>query len=134
MYPETAVAALIGCTREELLPRREGRTVKKNREILWTPEGLRSLLSELGIPPEKTPPNAFASLEQQREERPPAVELTVYRTTGNPGIILCHLEARVVRCRIKPGTADSFRPRVTIHAHQEVGDLYRIDLTKRTIR
>jgi hypothetical protein len=109
--------------------------VRKNREILWTPEGLRALLSELGLPADKTPPGALGTLEQAQDAaRPEPVSLTVYRTTGNAGIILCHLNERVVRCRIKPGTAEKYRPRITILAHQEVGDLYRVDLTLRHLQ
>jgi hypothetical protein len=125
MYTEDTVAALVGCSRDDLAPFREGKTEKKGHQILWTPRGVEALLSELGIPAEKTPAGWAAEAPQEGAPRE-LVELVVYRTTQNPSIILCHVGGAVVRCRIRPGTAAEFRPRLVVTALREIGDLYRL--------
>jgi hypothetical protein len=125
MFPEDDVAALVGCPREDLLPYREGRTQKKGRLVLWTLDGVKALFADLGIPPEKIPAGWDLQAPPPVEARP-EYTLDVYRTTGNPGIILCHLEGRVVRCRIRPGTSQDFRPKMQITALREVNDLFRL--------
>jgi hypothetical protein len=126
MYPEEKIAALVGCPREDLMAFRDGRTETKGRLVLWTPGGVRELLSLLEIPMEKTPGGWEEALMAEVAAVPELVELEVYRTTNNAGIILCHAEGAVVRCRIRPGTAAEFRPRMKLTALRETGDLYRL--------
>ena len=134
MIHEEILARMIGVTREDLRPYREGRVEEdadRGNPVMWDPDMVPDLLVELGIGREQIPAGWFEALEAagQPQDRVEEV-LTVYRTTQNPALILCKREGVVVRCRIRANTSEQYRPSMKITAVLEKGDLWRVHLGK----
>lgn len=136
MYPEDKLAEVIGVKREDLIPFREGRTVKKapGDMILWTVEGVEALLIDLGIPTDKTPPALLADLLKQADEKfIRERDLIVHAVPGNPDntrVILATDAGVVVRVLIRQGTGRDYKRGMTIHAKEKTIGLWKVDLAK----
>jgi hypothetical protein len=133
MYCEDVLSELIGLPREAVSKMREeippaAGWMKKGDggRVLWLREGVAALLDALAIPGEKVPGGWWDALEREAVQGVEVVkELVVYRTTGNPGIVLCRDGDAVVRCRVRPSDVGLYQPTLVQVAVLERNGLWR---------
>lgn len=135
MYPEDKLADVIGLTREQVAKYRQpDRITTKGHggSILWTHDGVKALLADVGIPADKTPPALLMDvLSAAEEERIRSGELRVHRVPGNPEttpVILALDGEVVVRVLIRRGDGGLFRRGMKIQAVEKTIGFWKLDL------